>query len=83
MNERLGSISFKSIFSLVLAVISLHFIVLSFVIPSRTTIVIAGLDAIMAMILGLRTDDNVGHAGLVLGIVLFLVTLGASFLLFA
>lgn len=66
-------VEMKSYLSLILAIIALHCIVFAFILQSRVPIVLAVLDSLAAVVIGIRTNDTVGHSGVVIGILALLV----------
>jgi hypothetical protein len=58
----------KSYFAFTFAIIAIHLLIIGIVVHSKSLVFVSGLDSLLAIILGLKTDSNLGHAGIIIGI---------------
>ena len=61
-----------SLISFVFAIIAIHIIVLTFTSGKLVYSIVAAIDSLIAVIVGIRTDETIGHAAVVIGIVCIL-----------
>lgn len=64
----------KSYFALLLAIIALHCFVFTFVVESLFPLVVAILDSLAAVVIGIKTKDTIGHSAVVIGIFVILIS---------
>ncbi|MCR2806848.1 hypothetical protein [Paenibacillus soyae] len=65
----------KDIVSLFLGIVAIHMLVISFTTESVVLIVISIIDSVIAFFLGVGTDSDYGHAGLIIGLLVFIASL--------
>jgi len=59
----------RDIIAFVLALIGIHVVIVGFITGSVILACISFVDGITAMQLGLKTNSNTGHAGILIGII--------------
>ncbi|CAH1195610.1 hypothetical protein PAECIP111893_00728 [Paenibacillus plantiphilus] len=64
----------KSYFALLLAIIALHCFVFTFIVESLFPLVLAILDSLAAVAIGIMTKDTIGHSAVVMGIFVILIS---------
>ena len=65
----------KDIVSLFLGIIALHMYVISLTTGSIILLIMSIIDSLIAFLLGIGTDSDSGHGGLIMGLIMFIVSL--------
>lgn len=71
----------KDIVSLFLGIIALHMYVISLTTESIILIIVSVIDSLIAFLLGIGTDSDLGHGGLIMGLFIFIVSLITLFVI--
>lgn len=74
LNSEADVAEMKSYFALLLAIIALHCFVFGFVMMSLIPFVLAILDSLAAVVIGMKTKDTIGHSGVVIGLFVILIS---------
>jgi len=65
----------KDFLSLILAILAIHMYVIGIATQSISLIVVSAVDALIAFLLGIRTNSDYGHAGLIIGMIILGISL--------
>ncbi|MGM0885211.1 MAG: hypothetical protein ACQEXQ_29730 [Bacillota bacterium] len=65
----------KDIVSLFLGIVAIHMYVISLTTESFVLIVVSIIDSLIAFFLGIGTDSDYGHGGLIIGLLVFIASL--------
>lgn len=71
----------KDIVSLFLGIVAIHMYVISLTTESLVLIVVSIIDSLIAFFLGIGTDSDYGHGGLIIGLLVFLASLIKLFII--
>jgi hypothetical protein len=65
----------KDIVSLILGIIAVHMYVISLTTESLILMIVSIIDSLIAFLLGIGTDSDLGHGGLIMGLLIFIASL--------
>lgn len=73
--------NYKDIISLFLGIVAIHMYVISLTTESFILMIVSLIDSLIAFLLGIGTDSDYGHGGLIIGMIFFLVSLLTIFVI--
>ncbi|HIW32808.1 MAG TPA: hypothetical protein IAA29_08470 [Candidatus Paenibacillus intestinavium] len=71
--ENKRNLAHKGIVALILGIIAIHMYIIGFITQSVILISISAIDALIAFLLGITTDNDYGHAGLIIGLLVLII----------
>ena len=72
----------KDFLSLIIAILAIHMYVIGIATQSISLIVVSAVDGLIAFLLGIRTNSDYGHAGLIIGLIILGISLITLFVVF-
>lgn len=64
-----------SIVAVIFAIISVHMLILTYLFDLRTLLFMTFIDAVLAIVLGMKKNNDLGHGAAITGLVILIITL--------